>query len=43
MKKRLEILYGPAHRLNYAIEDDMHIANLKIKLREVKNKLPHTG
>lgn len=42
MQKRLEILYGDAFRLNYTILDDMHISNLKIKLRDVKTKLSHT-
>jgi LytS/YehU family sensor histidine kinase len=43
MRKRLEILYGNAFRLNYTVLDDMHIANLKIKLRDVKDKMPYTG
>lgn len=43
MRKRLEILYGGACRLNYSVEEDVHTAHLKIKLRDVKNKMRHTG
>lgn len=43
MKTRLDILYGESYRLNYSILDDMHIANLKIKLRDVKDKMRHSG
>ena len=43
IRKRLEILYGDACRLNYSIEEDEHTAHLKIKLRDVKNKMRHTG
>ncbi|MDP1746183.1 MAG: histidine kinase [Bacteroidota bacterium] len=41
MRKRLEILYGDACRLNYSVEEDVHTAHLKIKLRDVKNKMRH--
>jgi LytS/YehU family sensor histidine kinase len=43
MKKRLEILYGTACRLNYNVEGDTHTAHLKIKLRDVQNKMRHIG
>lgn len=39
MKKRLEIIYGKACRLDYSISDDIHTAHLKINLRDVKNKM----
>jgi LytS/YehU family sensor histidine kinase len=41
MKKRLEILYGNSCRLNYSVENDIHTAHLKIKLRDVQNKMRH--
>jgi LytS/YehU family sensor histidine kinase len=43
MKKRLEILYGNACHLSYSIENDIHTAHLKIKLRDVQNKMRHIG
>lgn len=41
--KRLEILYASACKLNYTTEDDVYTAHLKIKLRDVKNKVSPAG
>jgi LytS/YehU family sensor histidine kinase len=43
MKKRLEIIYGKACRLDYSITEDIHSAHLKINLRDVKNKMHPAG
>ncbi|MGZ4035979.1 MAG: sensor histidine kinase [Bacteroidia bacterium] len=43
MKKRLEIIYGKAFRLDYSVTEDIHTAHLKINLRDVKNKMHPAG
>jgi LytS/YehU family sensor histidine kinase len=43
MKKRLDILYGDTYRLNYTSEEDVYTAHLKIRLRDVKSQMRHTG
>lgn len=43
IKTRLGILYGDAYRLDYSITGDIHLAHLKINLRDVKNKMHHPG
>ncbi|MDF2437404.1 MAG: signal transduction histidine kinase LytS [Bacteroidota bacterium] len=42
MRKRLEILYGDACQLKYEVDSEIHTAHLKIKLRNVKDKMRHS-
>ena len=43
LEKRLQILYKDNFKLDKFVEDDVHIAHLKINLLELKNKMSAAG